>query len=225
AFFKNSKYPILPNVDSEEWQEAVHYFRDIVIPKRFSVLSGEIVHHLRSCFDHIAWHFSSSQYRIEAENVIEFPVFREDPVSKDKIRRFERKIKGIARPTVISLIRDMQPYKSGSDPENDPLCIIHDMDRFDKHRELAIVVSCANLVIQPGIAIEAVRAVTKHSQGEALTVAELALAQRTVNQDAIVSPQVAFSQIGKRKDQFVVSVLSQLHEAAFKRIDLFASLI
>jgi hypothetical protein len=29
-----------------------------VVPPRFSVLAGEIVHHLRSCFDHVTWNFS-----------------------------------------------------------------------------------------------------------------------------------------------------------------------
>src|SRR6266481_7650612 len=75
AFFKGSKYPVLSNPDSKEWQEAVDYHRELVIPKRFSVLSGEIIHHLRSCLDHIVWHFSSAHYRRGHANAIEFPVF------------------------------------------------------------------------------------------------------------------------------------------------------
>jgi hypothetical protein len=60
-FFGESKYPTIPHPDAEEWQEAVDYHKELRIPKRFGVLSGEIVHHLRSCLDHIVWHFSSPQ--------------------------------------------------------------------------------------------------------------------------------------------------------------------
>ena len=224
-FFEACKYPVLPDVNSEEWQEAVDYHRNLVIPLRCGVLSGEIVHHLRSCLDHIVWYFSSAQYRAEAENAIEFPVFREEPLTKKKIAGYERKIKGITNSNVLSLVRDLQPYKRGSDAEDDPVCIVHDMDRFDKHRELAIVGGRANVAIPPSAGIDAARAVAKYGQREPLTDIQLALARGTIKHDAKVFPQVAFARFGKRKNQFVVPVLVQLHEAIFKRIDLFAALI
>jgi hypothetical protein len=224
AFFEASNYPIFSDTDSEQWQDAVNYHRDLVIPKRFSVLSGEIAHHLRSCLDYVVWHFSDAGYRTIAENAVEFPVCRKEPLTKDEIGRYERKVKGITNPNVLSLIRDMQPYKRGGDPENDPVCIVHDMDRFDKHRELTIVAACAGVIVPTSAGIEAARAVTKYGQGETLTGVELGLAHETIKQNAKVSPQVAFAEFGKRKDQFVVPALAQLHEAIFKRIDLFADL-
>jgi hypothetical protein len=225
AFFEGGKYPVIPDANSKEWQEALDYHRDLTIPRRFSVLSGEIIHHLRTCLDHIVWHFSSSHYRIEAENAIEFPVFREEPLTKDKISRYERKVKGVTKPEILELIRKSQPYNRGGDPENDPICIVHDMDRFDKHRELVIVASRANLSFESMPRLEVARVLTKYSHGEPVTRAESVLAQEAVKKDAIVSPQIAFSQFGKRKDQLVVPVLLQLHEAIFKRIDLFEDLI
>ncbi len=225
TFFKASKYPIMPDVNSKEWQEALDYHRGVQLPKRFSVLSGEIIHHLRSSLDHIAWHFSSTQYRTEAGTSIEFPVFREEPLAKDKLRQYERKVKGIANPKVLTLIRDMQPYNRGSDAENDLLCVVHDMDRFDKHRELAIVGSCAKVLISPTAGIEAALAVLKYSQGEPLSNAELSLVNRTVKQDAKVLPQVEFPQVGKRKGQPVIPTLLQLHEVIFQRVDLFEDLV
>ena len=224
AFFKASKYPILPDVNSKEWQESLDYHRGLAIPPRFSVLSGEIVHHLRSCLDHIAWHFSCAEYRLEGENAIEFPVFPKEPLTKKEIRRYERKVKGITNPKVLNLIRDMQPYNRGSDAESDPLCIVHDMDRFDKHRELAIVNSCASVIIPASAGIEVVIAVAKYSQGEILSDAERAVVHRTVKQNSKVSPQIAFAKFGQRKDQFVVPCLLQLHDAVFKKIELFEGL-
>lgn len=222
-FFEKCPYPVIPDVDSEEWQSAVDYHKNLVIPLYASVLCGEIVHHLRSCLDHVVWHFSSTRYRLEFENAIEFPVLRAEPLPKDKPRQYDRKIKGVSNPSVLSLIGDMQPYKRVSGVEDDPILIVHDMDRFDKHRELAIVASCAGVAIPPGTSMEAVRAIVKSSQGEAVTEAERRLAGRTINQNAKVAPQIAFPKFGKRKNQFVIPSLFQLSQAIFDRVDLFAS--
>lgn len=223
-FFKQCEYPVLPDVNAKEWQDAVDYFKKLVIPKRFGVLSGEVVHHLRSCLDHIAWHFSSVQYRLDHENAIEFPVFKEEPLSSDDIRRFERKIKGITDPSVISLIRDLQPYKRGSDAEDDPIAIVHDMDRFDKHRELAIVHSAAGIKIPRGDP-EVTRVFTKYSKGEPISLHELSLIGRTIKDNAEISPLVAFPKFGKGKGQLVIPALIQLHQAIFERVDMFANLV
>jgi hypothetical protein len=47
----------------------------------------------------------------------------------------------------------------------------------------------------------------------------------TLKQNPKVSPQVALTQFGKKKVQPVVPALSQLHEAIFERVDLFAGLV
>src|SRR5262249_29246118 len=58
---------------------------------RISVLSGEILHHLRSCFDHLIW-----QLIIKAGNDpttrSEFPVFLN---AADYVKRSSKKIKGV----------------------------------------------------------------------------------------------------------------------------------
>src|SRR6266700_1303769 len=73
-FFKESKYPVIPDVKDKSWQDAVNYHRDLKISKRFSVLAGEVVHHFRSCLDHVVWHFSSDTAKLLHENALEFPV-------------------------------------------------------------------------------------------------------------------------------------------------------
>src|ERR1039458_2529148 len=178
SFFEGGEYPILPDTNSQEWQKAVDYHRTLGIPRRYGVLSGEIVHHLRSCFDHVAWHFSSIQYRTDHETAIEFPVLRKKPTTQNEEARYERKVNGIVNANVRSLIDRMQPYNRGSDPEDDPLCIVHDMDRFDKHRELAIVASCANAAFPTMPIPEVMAALTKYSQGETLNDTETSLASR-----------------------------------------------
>jgi hypothetical protein len=78
-FFKESEYPLLTNDKAEIIPEAVEYHRKLPVPLRFSVLSGEVIHHLRSCLDHIVWHFSSGEYRREHMGWIEFPILKDRP--------------------------------------------------------------------------------------------------------------------------------------------------
>lgn len=222
AFFRECKHPTIPKPDCEGWQEAVDYHRSLEVPKRFSVLCGEIVHHLRSCLDHIVWQFSSSEARRLHENAIEFPIFRE-PLTKDELRRYNRKVQGVTNPNVLALIERHQPYQRGNDAINDPLCIIHDMDRFDKHRELMIVNPYANLFFPPGTPIQDILTVLRYRDGEPLTRAEIAAAQRALKIQVDVTPQVAFAKFGNREGQFVVPALRDLLYAMDDVIELFAA--
>jgi hypothetical protein len=220
-FFNESKYPTIPNPHDKGWQEAVDYHRTLRVPMRFRVLSGEIVHHLRSCLDHVVWHFSNPQSRRDNGMFIEFPVYRKPP-TKDQLPRYNRKIEGVRSLNVLALIEGLQPHQRGDDAVNDPICVVHDMDRFDKHRELTIVTACANLTFPPGTRLDAILSVLKYRQGEMLSANEVAVAQGAVKNDAKVSPQVAFAQFGDRENQFVVPSLAQLLNAVDDAVGMFA---
>src|SRR5260370_884562 len=103
-FFQEGKYPVLPEHDKKQLLEAIDYHKQRAIPLRFGVLAGEIIHHLRSCLDHVAWQFSSPEYRKDHVRQIEFPVFEKRPVDKDSRARYKRKIKGITDARVLGLI-------------------------------------------------------------------------------------------------------------------------
>jgi hypothetical protein len=222
TFFKECQYPSVPKPNTQGWQEAIDYHKTLKVPKRFSVLSGEIVHHFRSCLDHVVWYFSSPAYRLKREGAIEFPVFRDEPLSRDDLARFQRKIEGVTNTRVLDIIKSLQPYKRGNDAINDPLCIIHDMDRFDKHRELNIVGVCASVTFPAGTRVSDILAVINYRDGK-LSGPQAAAAQRTLKVDADVSPQVAFVHFGNRKDTFVVPALMELLYAMDDVIELFAA--
>jgi hypothetical protein len=136
TFFKQCKYPVIPDKNDQRFQEALQYYRELKVPLRFSVLAGEIVHHLRSSMDHVVWALTDTSYKIpKNENIISFPISKARPFTKDEIQTFERKIGGVKEPWAINLIKKVQPYEA-ADPLDDPLLIVHDMDRFSKHREL-----------------------------------------------------------------------------------------
>src|SRR5207302_10873159 len=79
SWIQSSDYPTIPNDNIEVFQKAVDYHAAREMPLRFSVLAGEVVHHLRSCLDHLAWAFSSTKERTEHPTRIEFPVFGSEP--------------------------------------------------------------------------------------------------------------------------------------------------
>jgi len=218
-FFRLSKYPILPDTNHKAWQEAVDYHRNLIIPKRFSVLVGEIIHHLRSSLDHIVWIFSNDTARTLHESVLGFPVISDVP-DKKKLRGFERQIQGVDKPSVRKLITDLQPYWLGSDASDDPVCIIHDMDRFDKHRELVIVGSCANLTF-PASSAGIIQKIMAYRQGKPLPIEDVFAVQRAVKHQAKVFPQVAFAKFGKREGQFVVPCVQQLFYTLVGVVDRF----
>jgi hypothetical protein len=144
-FIQEGEYSILVNPDDELMLKATAYHRQRVIPPRFSVLSGEIVHHLRSCLDHIVWLFSDPAYRTQHRTVIEFPILKTRPSDKDRFTKYERKIEGIGKTIVRDMIGDLQPYKSVT-PTSTFLWVIHNMNITDKHQELITFFDTAQFI-------------------------------------------------------------------------------
>jgi hypothetical protein len=214
-FFEESKYPIIDNSDDKLFLEAIDYHGKREIPIRFSVLAGEIIHHLRSSLDHVAWQLSSETYRRTHTHAIEFPVFDTEPIKKDDISKYERKIKGITSPSARKIIKDIQPYQT-ADPLDDLLWIVHDMDRIDKHRELTFVFPSFSVLLPPELAQYALL----DASGKLLPMsAEIA---NSIKKQSKVTPQIAFGEFGKRKGKFVVIGLFQLTNFIRDTVKLFA---
>ncbi len=138
AFLRPPKGGFSKNQQKAAQEFLQHARRRQVIPPRFGVLVGEIMHHLRSILDHIVWLLSSSQYRLRHERAIMFPVCRLKPKGEKEISRYEGKVKGIASAGALELIEQLQPYNA-ADPFNHPLFIVNDFDRIDKHQTLVLI--------------------------------------------------------------------------------------
>jgi hypothetical protein len=208
AFVKGSPDASAAEAKGNKTQQWVNFHKGRVIPPRFGTLAGEIVHHWRSCFDHIAWGLSSDTYRRseKTKTKIAFPILLKPP-DKDAQSRYNGNIGGIANPTARGLIEDLQPYKSTS-PADEPLAIIHELDRVDKHHTLVLVVPSfdAQLVIPKrltiGRVISAFEAYDDPPPSEPQDDGKLQ-----------ISRQIAFAEFGQRKNQAVVPSLTHLsHE-------------
>lgn len=138
VFFEEGKRPSVGERSIELiFKEALdHGHRKV--PVRISVLTGEIIHHLRSALDHIMWKLATRQARIKHPTKIEFPIC-DDITDRNKASSYNGKIQLLASNEARRIIDELQPYHRrarGEDPERDTLFILHDLDRIYKHREL-----------------------------------------------------------------------------------------
>jgi hypothetical protein len=204
-FIQSGEYPVIPYPNSEDWQKAVLYHKNKPIPLKFAVLVGEIVHHLRSCLDHIVWHFSDDLSR-QKPGGMEFPIFAEKPTERKELEAYARKVKGIHDTDILRLIEEMQPYNT-SDVDNSVLLILHDMDRFDKHRELVIVASGLLLSFPPDSGDLLTKA-DLYNQGK-LRESEHFLIGRALH-DYQATPSISFPEFGTFRPYSVIRGLAQI---------------
>jgi hypothetical protein len=187
------------------------------VPVRFGVLIGEICQHLRSSLDYVVWALSSEDYRRSNENAIAFPVCLAEPTTKDEVRSYERKIKGIQLPDALRLIRQLQPYNAAN-PPCDPLAIIHEFNRIDKHRALLLVTAPFQARITLPLPIFTQKAISFYE-------AEIDIAALGTNEQTKVdfSQYIAVAEIGEWKKQAIIPLLTQLLDAIRKIVRLFGS--
>jgi Ni,Fe-hydrogenase I large subunit len=198
----------------EEWLK-FHSQRDI--PPRFAVLSGEILYHLRSSLDHIAWLLSTEDYRRTKKTSIAFPILSKPP-NEDEQSRYNKQVRGVAAPAARSLIEDLQPYK-GEHPIDNPLTIVHKLNRIDKHRNLVLVVATFDAKIDIPKHLLTTRMI-----GGGLETDKEALAESVRKANFQMSRQVAFAQFGERKNQPVIPSLTELTNAIRNVVKIFAVL-
>jgi len=213
-FFEERGYKVLPHDDSQLLLKAFQDLEKLDVPLRFSVLMGEVAHHLRSCLDHIVWQFSSPEYRNSKDGrAIEFPILKARPGDKNRFPSYERKIQGVTHPGVLDMIEQLQPYNS-TKPRRQPLFLIHHLDITDKHRELVLCASTG------GIAVDALafqETMARYQQG-VITETE---AQIYLKDYANFAPMIAFRDLGKGEPEAVVPLLYDLHNVVARIVAAF----
>lgn len=193
----------------EWWQDRLKK----TIPPRFSVVTGEIIHHFRSALDHIAWDLSADTYRRSNKRDIGFPIFTEIP-KKNKVSSYDKKVAGIQSLAALDILKKLQPYNA-HDPTDTSLAIINDLDRVYKHRNLVLVVGSFRVDItfplQPPIVIRAFE--PKRETGGIAPADEARFD---------ISFFVALREFGKRQDQPVIPSLTQLKNEIRRIVAEFA---
>lgn len=105
----------------------------------FGIMTGEIVHHLRSALDYaIGELIQYGTGRVpRIEDRFEFPVFRD----KRAYRKASTKIDGVPTAAAAAIER-LQPFNSDQ-PEITSIWLLHRMNIADKHRSLHVVAAAS----------------------------------------------------------------------------------
>jgi hypothetical protein len=206
------------------------------IPLRFSVLVGEVVHHLRSTLDHLVWALALRTTNGPSSR-IQFPIC-------DTREKFDKAIKnGVLRgvgSSAIKLIESLQPFKSKT-PHDTFFYALHQLDIEDKHRLLVVVGAAATM--KPEVVLAGVEG-NFPDRGTPVSIVALDLQDRVcVNRDgtriftvrfADPSPSMkaiaefdislAFEQLGKTKAVPIVASLEQLRQSVVNALNSFSHL-
>jgi hypothetical protein len=212
-------------VYTDEGRKAFDELREFVasqVPLRFSVLAGEIIHHFRSVFDHLAWQLSSPDFQAKSPKQIEFPVFKEERlcgIAKKEMCAYCRKVEGIASPTALTRIDGLQPYRT-PDPSRAALWRIHDMDIFDKHRELKLAVFTGQLHTFANVQAQGI---AQQMPWEIRPRGPVIYTEPPkVDMGAKLIAQVAFGEISGREDKPIIATLKDFLSFTSDAIESFA---
>jgi hypothetical protein len=216
AFLNGSEYPT-PQAD-HLLAEAIDRQLNRPIPLRFSVLAGEIIHHLRSCLDHIVWYFSDEQYKQKFCKKIGFPIFRERPSAAQEESHYRLKIRGVRDPHVLKLIEELQPYNFAG-PSDSALLAIHELDIVDKHRTLPLVRPSTAIKID----LPLLRSLIAQANGKIDDV-EMVIENNAdlLGQKIQLVPEIVFEDLPEGRQGSVIQMLYMMHNEVFAVVETFA---
>ncbi len=113
-------------------------------PTDWNVIIGEIAHNLRSALDLLAWQLALLNSPNPYKNTA-FPIYSFGYTSRPSTARFWHKNDGLRVLKSIhrrywTRIEGFQPYKRGNGGRHNPLYLLHELNRTDKHRLIPILV-------------------------------------------------------------------------------------
>jgi|GEM_PF-1019915 len=206
-------------------------------PLRISVITGEIVHHLRSSLDHLI-HALVIHNGVSPTFQHQFPICSTEKAFKHADQRGQ--IKGIGA-NARRLIRSVQPFTTPT-PEDTILYVVSQYDNADKHRLLVVVTSVADLGKTVTIGTKRVNSeIEEHkekvpnivgfgemgakkvsSDGTIVWSIKFAEPAPEFTADALLVPQLAFDQCGRVKFAPLIPTLRNILAGTRHTIEVFA---
>ena len=123
-----------------EGRDYVVRVRSIPTPLRFAVLTGEVLHHLRTILDYLIWVLVAHAGG-KPSNTHQFPICRTVKKFEDAINRGTAK--GVSA-GAAKLIEEAQPFKQAV-AHDYVLTVLHELDIQEKHRLPLVVAASARL--------------------------------------------------------------------------------
>jgi hypothetical protein len=190
------------------------------IPGSFGVLISEIAHHYRSALDNLVWQLATTGGRIPSKpDRIEFPIFEDRPNTTEKIKFFHGKIEGVCD-SAKAIIESLQPYHRIPNGPNYFLLALHDMNRFDKHREL--IFTETRIDTKPALYLIQAERIRKSKDGTVISSTPIG-EPRMVAMGSTLSVQVEFKKFRNQGRWAVIPALRKLKESVEGAIGRFES--
>lgn len=233
--------PPLVRLEKEHINDGLEYafiaYGDPNPPLRISVITGEIIHHMRSSLDHLI-------YALVIRNggsptfQHQFPICSTEKAFKDACERGQ--IKGVGA-NAKRLIRSVQPFTTPT-PDDTILFVVSQYDNADKHRLLVVVTAVADLGQTVTIGTNCAIAETEErrgkfpnivgfgemgpkkvsSDGTIVFAIKLAEPAPELIADAPLVPQLALDQCGRVKFAPLIPTLRNILAGTRHTIELFA---
>ena len=205
-------------------------------PLKFSVLTGEIIHHLRSSLDHAIWAIATRKGTSPSER-LQFPIC-------DSKTGFEKStsngvIKGVGD-EAAKIVESVQPFKQ-TVPGDTVLSALNKASNTDKHRLLLVV----GAVAQPGdkitvgdeldridsspkevaiVGMSPPQRINIASEGTSAFVINFRDPAPQVTAHADFDISIAFDELGKARNVELIKGLRALHAGTAHTVELFAKL-
>lgn len=199
-------------------------------PIRFSVISGEIIHHMRSSLDHlitaIVIHNGKTPTKFN-----QFPICITAKEFKDACKR--RQLDGVSH-SAKKIIESVQPYTTPT-PDDTILNVIREYDNADKHRLLVVVATAVHLGHEVTLNSDGNGKTTEivgfgdfeqkklSKSGSTIFSVQFANPTKGVSVNGDVTPQLALDQCGRLKLFPLISALRNLLQGTQHTIELFTN--
>jgi hypothetical protein len=210
-------------------------------PLIFSVLAGEIIHHLRSALDHAIWAIATCKMSSPSESSpserLQFPIC-------DSKMGFEKSIsngviKGVGD-EAAKIVESVQPFKQPI-PRDTVLSALNKASNTDKHRLLLVVGAVAQLgnKITVGdatdrkdgfpketaiVGISPPKRVKIASEGTSAFAINFSDPAPQVSARADFDVSIAFYELGEARNVELIKGLRGLHAGTAHTVELFAKL-
>ena len=138
AFLNKTPNRELADYDADSEKAFKDFHGQRVVDPRLSVLTGDVLHQLRSSLDHMACDLIlSNGGSITLKS--QFPIFLYEPTKQGDIRRYNGQIEGVTRPEILTIIKRHQPYAAGDGRGGShSLAVLKSLSNIDKHRALIL---------------------------------------------------------------------------------------
>ena len=208
------------------------------LPLRFSVLAGEVIHHLRSSLDYVV-HALVLANKHQPTHYHQFPICSTQKQFKDACQR--KQIEGVSL-TAKKLIAGVQPYTTTT-PDDTILSVVAQLDNQDKHRLLVVLQAAAHIgkqltfgadpsILPPpdrtggppaiiGISLPGMQTVSP--DGAVVFSIQLESHAPEFTANGSVIPVVAFERCGRSRNAPVIRMLQALTQGVTHTVESFAA--